>query len=74
MIFFSYFIISIYIIIILTGPFEIKEKIFPKINLLNYSINSIYKDNYKKDIEIKETFWDIPRQKAPKYRLLQRAY
>ena len=53
--------ISISIIALFRGPFNFKQHIFPDMNLLSYSINPIYNDNYKEKEIIKdeENFWDI---------------
>ena len=56
---FCYINISIYAFI--KNPLKFKNKILPNINLLNYSLNPIYKDNYKENenIQISENFLDI---------------
>ena len=43
---FCYFLISVYIII-WHNPLKFKNHIFPDINLLSYSLNPIYNDNYE---------------------------
>lgn len=43
---FCYFLISVYIIIC-HNPLKFKNHIFPDINLLSYSLNPIYNDNYE---------------------------
>ena len=43
---FCYFLISLYIIIC-HNPLKFKNHIFPDINLLSYSLNPIYNDNYE---------------------------
>ena len=62
-IFFCYILISIYTIY--KNPLNFKPKVLPDINLLSYSLNPIYYDNYEKNCEekqetqSKEKFWDI---------------
>lgn len=58
-IFFCYILISIYTIY--KNQLNFNPKVLPDINLLSYSLNPIYYDNYEENQEkkFKEKFWDI---------------
>ena len=61
--FFCYIFTSLYILWKFKwyGPSKLKQHILPNINLLSYSINPIYKENYKENEKIKkkDEFYDI---------------
>jgi len=60
MIFICYYLLSLKIVFKSLSGFDLSDKNLPKINLLSYSINPIFKDNYEKyDDEFEEKFCDI---------------